>query len=99
MRMMAKVELGDVEKVNEVVRSGHVQQVFQTVMDRLQPEAIYFGPVNGNRGCYIILNMEDSSYLPFFSEPFFQEMNATIEWLPLMSGDELQRGLQRLSSE
>ena len=50
MRMMARVEF-DVEKGNEVVRSGAIQDIFKRVMDAMKPEAAYFGPVNGSRGC------------------------------------------------
>lgn len=98
MRMMAIVEF-DLEKGNEVVRSGAIQDIFKRVMDELRPEAAYFGPVNGARGAYLIVNMDDSSKLPLFSETLFQEMHATIEWIPVMDADELQRGLQQLSGE
>ncbi len=98
MRMMAKVQFADVEKANEVVRSGAIQNIFETVMEKLRPEAAYFGPVNGTRGAYLIVNMDDSSQLPPFSETLFQEMNAKIEWFPVMTPDDLQRGLQQLES-
>ena len=97
MRMMAKVQFADVERANEYVSSGKIQDVFQKVMDQLQPEAAYFGPVNGTRGAYLFVNMEDSSQLPAYSETLFQEMHAKIEWFPVMNADDLQRGLQQLS--
>ena len=93
MRMMAKVEFG-LEKGNEVVKSGAIKDHIQRVMEQLKPEAAYFGPVNGTRGCYLVVNMDDSSQLPAFSDPLFQEMHAKIEWIPVMNTDDLQRGLQ-----
>ena len=98
MRMMAIVEF-DLEKGNEVVSSGAIDAIFKRVMDELRPEAAYFGPVNGQRGAYLIVNMDDSSKIPLFSETLFQEMHATIEWIPVMNADDLQRGLQQLPSQ
>ena len=97
MRMMARVEF-DLEKGNEVVSSGAIQDIFNRVMEQLRPEAAYFGPVNGNRGAYLIVNMEDSSQLPPFSETLYQEMHAKIEWFPVMTADDVRRGLEQLSS-
>ena len=98
MRMMAIVEF-DLEKGNEVVSSGAIEDIFKRVMGELRPEAAYFGPVNGQRGAYLIVNMDDSSKVPLFSETLFQEMHATIEWIPVMNADDLQRGLQQLRNE
>lgn len=95
MRMMAIVEF-DLEKGNEVVSSGAIQDIFKRVMDELRPENAYFGPVNGRRGAYLIVDMDDSSKLPPFSETLFQEMHAKIEWIPVMNADDLERGLQQL---
>ena len=97
MRMMAKVEFG-LEKGNEVVSSGAIQDILKRVMDQLKPEAAYFGPVNGSRGCYLVVNMDDSSQLPAFSDPLFQEMHAKVEWFPVMNLDDVQRGLQQVHS-
>ena len=98
MRMMAIVEF-DLERGNEVVSSGAIADIFRRVMDELRPEAAYFGPVNRRRGAYLIVNMDDSSKLPLFSETLFQEMHAKIDWFPVMNADDLQRGLQQLPSE
>jgi hypothetical protein len=97
MRMMARVEFG-LEKGNEVLKSGAIQDIFNKVMDQLKPEAAYFGPVNGTRGCYLVVDMDDSAQLPAFSETLFAEMHAKIEWFPVMNVDDLQRGLQELRS-
>jgi hypothetical protein len=97
IRMMARVEFG-LEKGNEVLKTGAIQDIFNKVMDQLKPEAAYFGPVNGTRGCYLVVDMDDSAQLPAFSETLFAEMHAKIEWFPVMNVDDLQRGLKELPS-
>jgi hypothetical protein len=38
-------------------------------MEELQPEAAYFTDVDGARGGYFIVNMDDASELPAKAEP------------------------------
>jgi hypothetical protein len=47
-------------------------------MEDLQPEAAYFTDVDGARGGYLIVNMDDPSDLPAIAEPLFLGMGATI---------------------
>ena len=44
----------------------------------------------------IVFDMADPSDLVPFCEPFFQELNADVEIIPVMAPDDLQRGLAKL---
>jgi hypothetical protein len=68
----------------------------ETILGNLQPEAAYFCPIDGKRGGYLVFNMEEASELVTKLEPFWLELGATIETFPVMSGDDLGAGLQRL---
>jgi hypothetical protein len=68
-------------------------------MQRLQPEAAYFGPGSGVRTAYLVVNIDDPSQIPSISEPFFQEMGATVEFIPVMTADDLAKGLSMLQQE
>jgi hypothetical protein len=37
-----------------------------------------------------------ASGIPSFAEPFFAELNASLELAPVMNGDDLQKGLSQL---
>jgi len=65
-------------------------------MDMLKPEAAYFGPTGGARTAFFVFDMTDPSQLPAISEPLYTELNAHIEVMPVMNGDDLQKGLSQL---
>ncbi|CCK28569.1 hypothetical protein BN159_4190 [Streptomyces davaonensis JCM 4913] len=97
MRMMLKATL-DTEKGNEAIRSGRMTEIMKGALERLKPEAAYFGPEGGCRTCWLILDLQDSSQLPPTAEPFFTELNAKIEFTPVMNAEDLQKGISQLSS-
>jgi hypothetical protein len=95
MRVMLKATL-DTDKGNEAVRGGKMPQIMQEAMEKLRPEAAYFGPVGGRRTCFLVFDMQDSSQLPPALEPFFNDLNAEVEICPIMNSDDLQKGLSQL---
>jgi hypothetical protein len=92
MRMLLRFELG-LAATNEAVRTGAMDAVNQQLMDSTKPEAAYFGTQNGRRTGYLVFDMVDSAQIPVIAEPLFQGMGATVEFIPVMNADELQRGL------
>jgi hypothetical protein len=95
MRMMLKVEL-DTAAGSDAILSGRLPQIMQQTLERLNPEAAYFGPGGGKRAAYVVFDMADSSELPVITEPLFREFHARIEVFPVMNRDDLQRGLSQL---
>ena len=49
-------------------------------MERLKPEAAYFGPEDGVRTAFIIFDLEDPSQIPPISEPFCSKLKANIKF-------------------
>ncbi|MBB3084064.1 hypothetical protein [Geodermatophilus sabuli] len=92
MRTMLRFEFGLAE-TNEAVRTGTVDAINAQLMDSTKPEAAYFGTENGRRTGYLVFDMVDSAQIPVIAEPLFQRMGATVEFIPVMNADELQRGL------
>ena len=68
----------------------------ETMLGNLQPEAAYFCPVDGNRGGYLVFNLEEESEGVTKLEPFWLELGATIEIVPVMNADDLRAGLRSL---
>lgn len=95
MRVMLKATM-DTEKSNELLRAGKMPEMMKQMLDRLHPEAAYFGPVGGRRTALLFFDMADSSELPPTGEPFFTLMNAEVEVTPIMNAEELQKGLSEL---
>jgi hypothetical protein len=92
MRMLLRFELG-LAATNEAVRSGTMDGINQQIMESTKPEAAYFGTENGRRTGYLVFDMVDSAQIPVIAEPLFQRMGATVEFIPVMNADDLQRGL------
>ncbi|MFI7016815.1 DUF3303 family protein [Streptomyces sp. NPDC050164] len=95
MRVMLKATL-DTDKGNEAIRGGKMPQLMQEAMEKLRPEAAYFGPEGGRRTCFMVFDMQDSSQMPPALEPFFTGLNAEVEVFPVMNSDDLQKGLSQL---
>jgi hypothetical protein len=86
----------DTEAGSRAVADGTINDVMGQTMDRLQPEAAYFGPEHGRRTAFIVFDLQDPSQLPSLTEPLFRELGATIEMFPVMNREDLQKGLGQL---
>jgi len=93
--MMMKVKL-DTEAASRAVEDGSLPQLMGDTLERLQPEAAYFGPENGVRTAFIVFDLKDPSELPAISEPLFRNLKALVEMFPVMDRDDLQKGLQQI---
>jgi hypothetical protein len=97
MRMMMKVQM-DTEAASRAVADGALPQLMQQMMDRLKPESAYFGPEDGVRTAFIVFDLEDPSQLPSITEPFFSKLKANVRMFPVMNREDLQKGLQQITS-
>ncbi|MEU3664130.1 hypothetical protein AB0E77_30975 [Streptomyces sp. NPDC032940] len=95
MRVLLKATL-DTEKSNEAIGNGKLPELISRTMDHLKPEAAYFGPLGGRRTAIMVFDMQDSSDLPPTGEPFFRELNAEVEMVPIMNAEDLRKGLSQL---
>jgi hypothetical protein len=46
---------------NAGIKDGSLGQTLQTIVDELNPEAAYFGPIEGARGGYLVVNFDEPS--------------------------------------
>src|SRR5215218_3324137 len=74
---------------NAGIKDGSLGQTLETIIDELKPEAAYFGPIEGARGGYLVVNFDDPSQLPAVAEPLFVGLGATIQIGPVFTPDEL----------
>ncbi|MEI6084570.1 MAG: panthothenate synthetase [Verrucomicrobiota bacterium] len=90
MRMMLDVTMPH-EPFNTLVRQGVVGQKIAAVLEAIKPEAVYFGEHEGQRGCFMVVDLADVSKLPSIAEPLFLAFNATIKFYPVMTPADLQK--------
>ena len=95
MRVLFKAQFETV-KGNEGIRSGKLPEVLKETLDHLKPEAAYFGPEDGCRTCWLVIDLKDSSDIPPTAEPFFTQFNAKLTFTPIMNADDLQKGLSQI---
>jgi hypothetical protein len=93
MRMLLKVQM-DVEAGNRAIRDGSWGQAMESLMQRVQPEAAYFTAMDGKRTGLIFFDLKDPSQIPVVAEPLFMAVNASIDFSPAMTPDDVQAGLQ-----
>lgn len=95
MRVMARISI-PAESGNKAIKDGTLGAVMQRAAERWQPEGMYFTTFGGRRTAYMVFDLSDPSGIPPFAEPFFMELNADVELMPVMNGDDLQKGLSQV---
>ncbi len=90
MRFMLTVRM-PMDEGNEMVKNGTIGQTIQTILEDIQPEAAYFSEVEGARGGYFVVNIDDASQIPAIAEPFFLKMGANVQMHPVMTPEDLER--------
>jgi hypothetical protein len=90
MRCVVKVNF-DVEKSNQAAKAGTMGKSLKAILEELKPEVAYFFAERGQRGCILVVDLKEASQIPAVAEPFFLAMNATVEFLPAMSIDDLEK--------
>jgi hypothetical protein len=95
VRVMARISM-PVEAGNQAINDGTLGAVMQRAAERWKPEAMYFTTFDGQRTAFMVFDLPDASAMPPFAEPFFRELNASVQLAPAMNGDDLQKGLSQL---
>ena len=84
-----------VESGNKALKEGFLAKTVQSFVERMKPEACYFGPENGKRTAWFIIEMANVADMPSVTEPFFSTLNASVEMIPIMNLDDLTAGLAK----
>jgi hypothetical protein len=99
MRFVMEVSMPP-DKFNAAVRDGSAGQKMQTILEDLKPQAAYFCAVNGKRGGFLIVDLKDASEIPKYAEPWFLTFDATVEFHPTMTPEDLAKaGLDQLGKK
>lgn len=94
--MMMLVKLPNTE-FNAAVRYGSASKMLNRIVEHCAPEAVYFTEMQGQRTVFMVVNLEDPSQIPRFAEPWFLSFNASVEFRPAMTPEDLGKvGLEDL---
>jgi len=88
MRYLVKMRF-PVEAGNTALRDPQFGAKMQQALADIKAEAAYFTTVDGQRGGYVVVNMDDASQIPAIAEPFFLWLKADVEFLPVMLPQDL----------
>ncbi|WP_327289974.1 DUF3303 family protein [Streptomyces sp. NBC_01198] len=94
MRMLLTARM-DTETANQSVTDGTMSKLMQELVEELRPESAYFTTAEGERCCYMVVDMKDSAQMPPMLEPFFHA-GGKVDLRPVMTMDDLQTGLAAL---
>lgn len=70
MHFMLKFTFPTTDQTNAWIRDGSIAQKVESILQSIQPEAAYFCPVDGSRGGYLIVNMDEAPEVAAKAEPF-----------------------------
>ena len=98
MRMMLRFTL-PVEKGNQAFKDGSLGKTLESIMKKLKPEAAYFAPLDGKRSGMIFFDLAEPSQIVEVVEPLFSNLNAAVELIPVMNGDDLRKGIAKATSK
>ena len=97
MRMMLRWTV-PVERGNQAIKDGSLARTMELLLGELKPEAAYFWPENGERAGMIVFDMADPTQIPQIAEPLFLNLEAAVEFVPVMNADDLRKALEKLAA-
>jgi hypothetical protein len=88
--MLAKIPTED---GNKMVQDPNFLRKLESYINKVKAEATYFFEADGNRVASFIVDIESADQIPVLTEPLFSGMGAHVELHPLMSLDDLKKGI------
>jgi hypothetical protein len=92
--MLLKVSI-PVDAGNKGVKEGTLPKTMMAFVDHWKPEATYFTAENGMRTAYFVFDLKDPTLIPSAAEPFFSNLNASVEFKPVMNLEEMRNGVDK----
>ena len=83
------------EHGNKMLQDPNFQKKLESLLNQIKPEAVYFAPVEGERGIYMIVNLLSADTIAAVAEPIWMTLNCKLDFTPVMELTDLQKGLQK----
>ena len=81
------------EDGNKMVQDPKFLEKIEKYINKVKAKATYFFESDGNRVASFIVEIESADQIPVLIEPLFSGMGAHVELHPVMSLDDLKKGI------
>jgi hypothetical protein len=81
------------EDGNKMVQDPNFLRKLEKYINKVKAEATYFFEADGNRVASFIVDIESADQIPVLAEPLFSGMGAHVKFHPVMSFDDLKKGM------
>jgi uncharacterized membrane protein len=90
MKYIMKVRM-PINGANEAIKDPQFGHKMNELLTEIKAEAAYFTTICGQRGAYIIVNLNEASDMAVVAEPFFLWLNAEVTFSPVMKPEDLAK--------
>jgi hypothetical protein len=94
MRFLVQASI-PTEAGNKMVQDPNFLKKLEEYIKKVNAEATYFYDTNGKRVAAFIVDIQSADHIPIIVEPLFSGMDAHIELHPVMSLDDLKKGIPK----
>ena len=92
MRFLIRAKI-PTEDGNKMVQDPNLLMKLERYRTKVKAEAAYFFEMDGNRVAAFIVDIQSADQIPILTEPLFSGMGAHVEFHPVMSLDDLKKGI------
>lgn len=92
MRFLIRAKI-PTEDGNKMLQDPNFLRKLEKYIDNVKAEATYFFEADGNRVAAFIVEMQSADQIPVLIEPLFSGMGANVELYPVMSLEDLKKGI------
>jgi hypothetical protein len=90
MKYLLRFSFGN-EAGNEALKDPQFGAKVKQYLTDVKAEHAFFGAIDGQRGGYIVINIDDASQIPSIAEPLFLWLEADMEFIPVMTPADLEK--------
>ncbi|MFL6502463.1 MAG: hypothetical protein ACJ70W_02880 [Nitrososphaera sp.] len=76
-----------------MVQDPNFLEKLEKYINKIKAEATYFFNADGKRVAVFIVDIQSADQIPILAEPLFSGMGAHVEFHPVMSLDDLKKGI------
>lgn len=92
MRFIIRAKI-PTEAGNKMVQDPNFLRKLEKYVNKVKAEAAYFFEADGDRVAAFIVDIQSADQIPALGEPLFNGMGANVEFHPVMSMDDLKKGI------